>query len=463
MKNSKKRVAVLFAICAVTALLFLVFNRFYNDQPKMINLSIEVMSEETDQYVVYYDLTGDKNWSEEHSDKESYKKVNEYEKLSFRIPVSAKNIRIDFGNKKTEIKVKNLLISNSKSIQINKNELDKYTYSENNLKMIYEENGNDSIVNTTGDDPYIVIDNVSESFNSIVGRPSYMTGILIAISLILGIITGNSLKEFKNAIRFLKASVSNKKLIASLAKNDFKQKYATSYLGIIWGFINPLISILVYWFVFQFAFQQGDVHGKPYILWFVAGIIPWFFFSEALSGCTNVFLEYTYLVKKVVFKIEALPVIKIISILIVHVFFIVCIFVINTASGFYPTLSNLQCIYYSVSMVALVFCVTVFTSAVVLFFRDLGQLIAIVINVGFWATPIGWNISMAASYPVLEKLIKLNPMFYIVNGYRDSFIENIFFWQRPYNTLYFWSFCLIALLIGVKVFNKLRPHFSDVI
>lgn len=461
MKNSKKRVAVLFAICVITALLFLVFNKFYNDQPKMINLSMEVMSEEADQYVVYYDLTGDKNWDEKLTDKESYKKANEYQKLSFNIPPNAKNIRIDFGNKKLDIKVKNLSISSKESIQIDKSKLDEYTHSENNLNMEYTDDT--AIVTTTGEDPYIVIDNVSESFNSIIGRPSYMTGLLIILSLILGIITGNALKEVKNAIRFIKASVSNKKLIISLAKNDFKQKYATSYLGIIWGFINPLISILVYWFVFQFAFQQGDVNGKPYILWFVAGIIPWFFFSEALSGCTNVFLEYTYLVKKVVFKIEALPIIKIISILIVHVFFIVCIFVINTASGFFPSLSNLQCIYYSASMVALVLCVTIFTSAVVLFFRDLGQLIAIVINVGFWATPIGWNISMASSYPVLEKLVKLNPMFYIVNGYRDAFIENIFFWQRPYNTLYFWGFCLVMLLIGVKVFNKLRPHFSDVI
>ncbi|WP_243129593.1 ABC transporter permease [Clostridium sp. HBUAS56017] len=463
MKNGKKRFVVLFAICAITTLLFLVFNKFYNDQPKMINLSMEVMSEETDQYVVYYDLAGDKNWLEDHSDKESYKKVNDYEKLSFSIPGNAKNIRIDFGNKKTEIKMKNLLISNSKSIQIGKSELDKYTYSENNLNMEFEDNDKDAIINTNGEDPYIIINNVSESFNSIEDRPNYITYVLLAVAVILGAVTGNALKETKNVIKYLKDSVSNKKLITSLAKNDFKQKYATSYLGIVWGFIHPLISILVYWFVFQVALGQGAVHGKPYILWFAAGIIPWFFFSEALSGCTNVFLEYTYLVKKVVFKIETLPVIKIISLLFVHVFFIMCIFAISIGNGFYPGLSSLQFIYYSASMVVLVFCVTTFTSAVVLFFRDLGQLIAIVINVGFWATPIGWNISMLSSHPIIIKIFKLNPMFYIVNGYRDAFVENIFFWQRPYNTLYFWSFCLITLLIGVKVFNKLRPHFSDVI
>ena len=72
-------------------------------------------------------------------------------------------------------------------------------------------------------------------------------------------------------------------------------------MGIIWGFINPLITIAVYWFVFQVALRTGDVGGKTFILWFIAGIIPWFFFQEALSTSTNVFIEYSYLVKKVRF------------------------------------------------------------------------------------------------------------------------------------------------------------------
>ena len=90
--------------------------------------------------------------------------------------------------------------------------------------------------------------------------------------------------------------------------------------GVIWGFIQPLVTIAVYWFVFQVGFRSGDVGDKPFVLWFIAGIIPWFFFSEALSSTTNVFLEYSYLVKKVVFKIEILPVVKIVSALFVHCF-----------------------------------------------------------------------------------------------------------------------------------------------
>ncbi|MNC45847.1 Teichoic acid translocation permease protein TagG [compost metagenome] len=86
----------------------------------------------------------------------------------------------------------------------------------------------------------------------------------------------------------------NRELILNLAKNDFKTKYASSYLGILWGFINPLLTIATYWFVFQIGLRNGDVGDVPFIIWFIAGIIPWFFFSDALSSATNVFTEYSY-------------------------------------------------------------------------------------------------------------------------------------------------------------------------
>lgn len=459
MNKNKKKALFLVSAVILTALFFLLFNKYYSDQPELVKLTMDVSSDSTDQYKVYYDLNGDKEWSEEKSDSESYKKAGKYQKLSFNIPAEAKNIRVDFGNKTADINVKNVSISDSKSIDVDYEYFNNCKHTENDMKI--EETSDSILVKADGVDPYVLIENTSDTFNTIVGKKTYLICIFAVISLILGIVMGKSLMQLKNSIDFIKSAFCNKGLIWNLAKNDFKQKYATSYLGIIWGFINPLITIAVYWFVFQVGLRQTDVGNAPFILWFICGIIPWFFFQEGLSSCTNVFVEYSYLVKKVVFKIETLPVIKIISTLFVHCFFILFLIGIAAVYGYYPDLSMLQFIYYSFSMVVLVFCVTIFTSAVILFFRDLGQIIAIIINVGFWATPIGWNIQMVPE--ALRVFLKLNPMFYIVNGYRDAFIENIFFWQRPYQTLYFWGFCLFMLLIGVKVFNKLKPHFSDVI
>ena len=113
----------------------------------------------------------------------------------------------------------------------------------------------------------------------------------------------------------------NRQLIFSLAKNDFKTKYAGSYLGIVWAFVQPIVTILVYWFVFSVGLRAGNADDYPFVLYLVSGIVPWFFFQDALNGGTNALLEYNYLVKKVVFKISILPMVKVISAMFVHCFF----------------------------------------------------------------------------------------------------------------------------------------------
>lgn len=82
----------------------------------------------------------------------------------------------------------------------------------------------------------------------------------------------------------------NRKLVFSLAKNDFKTKYAGSYFGTIWAFIQPIVTICVYWFVFGLALRNGSDKGVPFVLWLIAGLIPWFFFQEGLvwrNECTS--------------------------------------------------------------------------------------------------------------------------------------------------------------------------------
>ena len=303
--------------------------------------------------------------------------------------------------------------------------------------------------------------NVQVNKIGIFARPKLYMAFMAVLSLFLGWTLSVAICELKQAISFLKITFQNKKLIKTLSKNDFKNKFASSYLGIVWGFIHPLVTIIVYWFVFQVAFTQEGVGNTPYIIWFICGIIPWFFFSESFPSTSNVFLEYSYLVKKVVFKIEVLPAVKIISALFVHIFFVLFIYIITSIYGIMPDLYTLQFVYYSGAMIVLVYSLSIFTSAVLLFFRDLGQIISVILSVGFWFTPIGWRLSILPEWARI--IFKLNPLYYIVTGYRDAFVDKIFFWERPYLTAYFWLVCFTILCLGVKMFNKLKPHFSDVI
>jgi teichoic acid transport system permease protein len=260
--------------------------------------------------------------------------------------------------------------------------------------------------------------------------------------------------------------LQNRQLIWKLAKNDFKTRYAGSYLGIVWAFVQPVITVLLYWFVFTVALPSRAVAVKgdieiPYILWLIAGIVPWFFFSEALSNGTNALLEYNYLVKKVVFKISILPIIKIISALFVHGFFLLFTVGLFACYGYYPDLYTLQIFYYSACMFVFVLGLCYITCSIIIFFRDLGQIISIALQVGIWATPILWNITTLS--PRLRIIFKLNPMNYIVEGYRDSLIDKIWFWENFYSTAYFWILTMCVFAFGAIIFKRLKIHFADVL
>ena len=118
----------------------------------------------------------------------------------------------------------------------------------------------------------------------------------------------------------------NRELIWKLAKNDFKKRYAGSTMGRVWAFVQPVVTVAMYYCVFELIFQTraklaaGGIEA-PYVLWLTAGLVPWFYFSEAIGGGTSALIEYNYLVKKVVFKISILPIIKVIAATFIHVFF----------------------------------------------------------------------------------------------------------------------------------------------
>lgn len=261
-----------------------------------------------------------------------------------------------------------------------------------------------------------------------------------------------------------KALINNRGLILSLAKNDFKTRFAGSYFGILWAFVNPVITVLLYAFVFGVLFAGSRGNGDyPYVIYLVSGLVPWFLFQEALTTGTSSMLDYSYLVKKVVFKIEVLPMVKVLASTFVHLFFIAFSIIMFSIMGYFPGIYAIQLIYYLLCLWSFTMALLYITSAVMLFFRDLGQIINIFMQVFMWMVPILWNESQFEAYPKALFVLKFNPMYYIVSGYRDSLIDRTWFWEKPVISIYFWVFVLLLYLVGSVVFRRLRPHFADVI
>ncbi|NOU87933.1 ABC transporter permease [Paenibacillus sp. LMG 31460] len=251
------------------------------------------------------------------------------------------------------------------------------------------------------------------------------------------------------------------RLILNLSKTDFWSKYSGSIFGIFWGFFQPFMTVLVYWFVFQIGFKVTPLNDVPFSLWLVFGLIPWFFFSEAFLGATNSFIDYSYLVKKVIFRISILPVIKVFSSFYIHFFFLFIMILLYFFYGLEFNLYNLQIIYYVISLIILVSSISIITSTIVVFFRDLSQIVSIFLQFSIWLTPIMWSENVVPDK--FKLLFKLNPIYYIINGYRESFFSEIWFWQRPYQTIYFWMFILLSSSVGIWIFKKMKKHFSDVL
>lgn len=244
-------------------------------------------------------------------------------------------------------------------------------------------------------------------------------------------------------------------------KNDFKQQYLGSFLGLIWAFVQPIAMISIMWFVFQVGFKAQPVSDVPFILWLSAGMIPWFFFADSLNQGTNSITGNSFLVKKVVFRVSVLPLVKIISAFYIHLFFVFFLMCMFLFYGFTPSIYWLQLPYFILCTFVLVLGISWLTSAINVFFRDIGQIVTICLQFGFWGTPIFWQMSMIPE--PYQWIIKLNPMYYIIEGYRNSFIDHIWFWETYKITPYFLTTTVILFVVGAVVFKKLRPHFADVL
>ncbi len=276
---------------------------------------------------------------------------------------------------------------------------------------------------------------------------------------------------------------TSRKLMGKLAWMDIRKRYAGSIGGIIWAYVVPLINILVMWFVFQYVFgsvgRLGTQMDIPYIVWLVPGYIMWTLISDSLIQATNCMAEYSYLVKKVQFKSDILPPMKVISSLFIHAFFLVFALVICLIfgnQGFWPTWAWFQLFYFLLGAIVLLTGLSWLVASLAVFLKDMNQIVTVVLQIGFWATPVFWNLNdilntKDGSAPSPRRVfafyfLQFNPFYYLVNGYRSTMVLNQPFWefdQAYWQGPYFWAVAIFFLFLGAFAFGKTRKHFADVL
>lgn len=421
-------------------------------------VNIKLISEQSDDIQIFF-ANSNEEFSEEKSIHEPIEANEKFKDLLINIPENLEKVRLDFGTLPNNVfKIDNIKFINGKNKCLyNSKEIYNKIQNEDFIlnQMSIELDGNLLICKSYGNDPFILVN----SIDYIVGNVYHFYFISLIVAFLLTIIIYKYV-YLKDVYMLIKSIFIDRKLLWSLGINDFKVKYAGSYFGILWAFVQPICTIMVFCFVFYYL-RSAPVSDVPFALWLTTGMIPWFFFSEAWNSATTSFIEYSYLVKKVVFKIDILPIVKIISAFFVHLFFVLFMIFLYTINGFNPEIRMLGIVYYMFCMTFLVVGISFITASVVIFFKDLTQIMSIFLQILMWMTPIMWSISMLPDKIV--KYFELNPMYYIVQGYRNCMIGSVSIIPDFKQTIYFWFISVLLFFIGISLFRRLKVHFADVL
>lgn len=257
----------------------------------------------------------------------------------------------------------------------------------------------------------------------------------------------------------IQALWGHRSFIIGSVKREFQSKYSNSLLGAAWTFIRPLMMIVVYTVVFS-QIMRAKLAGADtpfaYSIYLCAGILTWSFFSEIVGRAENIFIENANLIKKVNFPRLCLPVILIAnaSVNFAIIFGLFTVFLIVT--GTFPGLVYLA--IFPVLAIQILFSAGLGITVGVMnvFFRDIGQLFAVVLQLWFWVTPVVYPMSILP--PFVQDLVKLNPMTSLINAYQGILVNQ----QWPdWSSL--WPVSILSMLLCFWGVNLFRKHVGEMV
>jgi teichoic acid transport system permease protein len=266
----------------------------------------------------------------------------------------------------------------------------------------------------------------------------------------------------KSILHLIREQIENLNLIYRLAIYEIKGKYQSHYLGVLWQFINPVIQISIYWFIFGMGIRGGaPVNGVPFFIWMLLGLIPWFFISPTIIQGSNSVYSKVNLVSKMKFPVSVLPSIVIVGNSFSFILMLLALMLILFIYGINPGLYFLQLPYYLICLYVFLYSITLLFSTISTIIRDFQVMLQSLMRMLMYFSPILWKTDKLPE--IFQTILKLNPLYYIIEGFRKSFLGNGWFYQDLAYMTYFWSLTFLVLLLGSFAHLKFRRHFVDYI
>lgn len=262
---------------------------------------------------------------------------------------------------------------------------------------------------------------------------------------------------FRSFIELLKY----RSLIHVLVVRELKARYRGSVLGFLWSLVNPLLNLLIYAIVFTYILEQRDPSTSPYVLFLASGLLPWTWLSSSILQGASSILDGGAMLKKIAFPAEVLPIVYILS---NGVHFVLSLpiymaFALYFHLHFHLSLLLLPVLFILQFIFSASLCLIV--SALTVFFRDLRDLVANLLTLWFFASPIIYSMNMPALQKshTLKYLLLLNPLTHLIEGYHDVLFLGRWPDARPLTL--FSLFSLIALFLAYSLFDRLRDAFIE--
>ena len=255
-------------------------------------------------------------------------------------------------------------------------------------------------------------------------------------------------------LKFFKNLYNYRELLKTSVKKEIRGKYKNSFLGVLWSFLNPLLQIIVYAIFFQMILKNPQ---ENYSIFICCGLIPWTFFSAAISRSAFTMVENGNILKKVYFPREILPISIVTS---EAVNFLISTIIIIAFVIFGGLGISKYIIFYPIVLIAqyiLLIAISLIVSSISVYIRDLQHLIGVALQLLFYATPIVYS---SETIPTeFHWILNINPMTYIINAYRDIFYNQTMIDVGSLLGLILIS--IIFVVIGYLIFNNLQKGFAE--
>ena len=256
----------------------------------------------------------------------------------------------------------------------------------------------------------------------------------------------------------IKELYNYRQMIIGFVKRDLKGRYKASFLGFLWTFINPLLQLLVYTIVFSTIIRQPNI--KQFYLFLFVALIPWIFFSTSIAGGAGCVVSQNTMVTKIYFPREVLPISYVTSAFVNMLLTYLVVFPVVILSG--RGLNPVALLYLPIIMIVEYFLalgITMITSALTVYFRDLEYILSIITMAWQFMTPIMYDVDILEGHTRLQKLFYINPMTSIIIAYRDI----MYYGRVPELSTLTTAICMgvIFTLLGFLIFGKLKRRFAE--